>query len=80
MAETKMDMLILPESGKLDGKNYPIWKFKLKNILKLTDLWDITERKVARPQVDRAVVRPEMSSQERAREEERYEEEVNERD
>ena len=25
MAETKSDMLFLPESGKLDGKNYPIW-------------------------------------------------------
>ena len=62
MAETKMDMLILSEIGKLDGKNYPIWKFKLKNILKLQDLWDITEGKAARPQVDRAVVRPKMSS------------------
>ena len=61
MAEAKMDMLILPESGKLDGKNYPIWKFKLKNILKLKDLWDITKGKVARPQVDRSVVRQEMS-------------------
>ena len=30
---------IIPE-GKLDGTNYPLWKFKMMAILQSFDLWD----------------------------------------
>lgn len=41
------------ESGKLDGSNYPLWKFKMKAILSAYELWDTATgadvRPVARP-------------------------------
>ena len=63
MAETKSDMLFLPESGKLDRKNYPIWKFKLKNIIKMKYLWDITLGKEGRPEVRKPVYAEKATSQ-----------------
>ena len=80
MVETKSDMLFLPESGKLDGKNYPIWKFKLKNILKMKDLWDITLGKEGRPEVRKRMYAEKETSQQRDIEDERYEAELNARE
>ena len=37
------------ESGKLDGSNYPLWKFKMKAILSAYELWDTATRVDARP-------------------------------
>ena len=28
------------KSGKLDGSNYPLWKFKMKAILSAYELWN----------------------------------------
>ena len=71
MVDSKVDF-VLPESGKLDGKNYPIWKFKMKNLLKLKDLWEIVEGKDERPYVMKPVTVPDMTPQEKRAEDERY--------
>ena len=32
------------ESRNLDNSNYPLWKFKMKDILSAYELWDTTTR------------------------------------
>ena len=75
MVDNKFDF-VLPESGKLDGKSYPIWKFKMKNLLKLKDLWEIVEGKDEKPYVMKPVMVPDMTPQEKRTEDERYVEEL----
>lgn len=43
------DTLLMPESSKLSGKNYTIWKFKMKNLLLMKELWQITIGEDERP-------------------------------
>ena len=75
MVDSTVDF-VLPESGKLDGKNYPIWKFKMKNLLKLKDLWEIVEGKDETPYVMKPITVPDITPQEKRTEDERYVEEL----
>ena len=40
---------IVEESGKLDGSNYALWKFKVRNILVAKKFWTIMEGKLKKP-------------------------------
>ena len=40
---------IVGESGKLDGSNYALWKFKVRNILVVRKPWSVVEGKLKKP-------------------------------
>jgi len=44
MASNKPCPSALNNDGKLDGRNYPLWKFKMMAILLCYELWDIATR------------------------------------
>lgn len=49
MTSVNIGGYILPDSQKLDGKNYVIWKLKISNILALQRLMEYVEEKGKRP-------------------------------